>query len=48
MKLVSLGWTEGFYSRPRVDEQLLEQYHEGLIALSACLAGEVPSRLRSR
>ena len=47
MKLVSLGWTEGFYSRPRVDEQLLEQYHEGLIALSACLAGEVPSRLRS-
>lgn len=46
MKLVSHGWTEGFYSRPRVDEELLGQYHEGLIALSACLAGEIPRRLR--
>ncbi len=40
--LVSKGFTEGFYNRPRVDYELLEQYHEGLIALSACLGGEVP------
>lgn len=46
MKLVSMGWTEGFYVRPRVDEELLAQYHEGLIALSACLAGEIPHKLR--
>jgi DNA polymerase III subunit alpha len=39
--MVSKSWTEGFYSKPRVDFELLEQYHEGLIALSACLAGEV-------
>lgn len=39
--MVSKSWTEGFYSKPRVDFDLLEQYHEGLIALSACLAGEV-------
>ena len=39
------AWTEGFYSKPRVDFELLEQYHEGLIALSACLAGEVPRAL---
>ncbi len=42
-KLVSLSWTEGFYNKPRVDREVLEQYHEGLIALSACLAGE-PAR----
>ncbi len=41
MALVSRGFTEGFYNRPRVDMELLQQYHEGLIALSACLAGEV-------
>lgn len=46
MKLVSAAWTEGFYSRPRVDRELLERYHEGLIALSACLAGEIPRALR--
>lgn len=46
LKLVSAAWTEGFYSRPRVDHALLEQYHEGLIALSACLAGEIPRALR--
>lgn len=46
MKLVSAAWTEGFYSRPRVDRELLETYHEGLIALSACLAGEIPRALR--
>ncbi len=42
IKLVSLGFTEGFYSKPRIDKQLLEKYHKGLIALSACLAGEIP------
>ncbi len=45
IKLVSLGFVEGFYSKPRVDRELLEQYHEGLIALSACLAGEIPRAL---
>lgn len=45
IQLVSRAWTEGFYSKPRVDWKLLEQYHEGLIALSACLAGEVPRQL---
>ena len=44
-KLVSKAWTEGFYTKPRVDKQLLEEYHEGLIALSACLAGEIPQYL---
>ncbi len=43
--LVSRSWTEGFYFKPRVDFELLEQYHEGLIALSACLAGEIPRDL---
>ena len=42
IKLVSAGFTEGFYTRPRVDRELLEKYHDGLIALSACLAGEIP------
>lgn len=42
IKLVSAGWTEGFYSRPRIDHGLLEQYHEGLFCLSACLTGEIP------
>ena len=41
-KIVSKGFTEGYYYKPRVDMEVLEQYHEGLIALSACLAGEVP------
>ncbi|MEF2884422.1 MAG: PHP domain-containing protein, partial [Ruminococcus sp.] len=45
IKLVSKGFTEGFYSKPRIDDELLEQYHEGLICLSACLAGELPRRL---
>ncbi len=43
--MVSKSWTEGFYNRPRVDFELLEQHHEGLIALSACLAGEIPKAL---
>ncbi|MCR4589010.1 MAG: DNA polymerase III subunit alpha [Lachnospiraceae bacterium] len=42
MKIVSKGFTEGFYYKPRVDMEVLEQYHEGIIALSACLAGAVP------
>lgn len=42
IKLVSLGFTDGFYTRPRVDRELLGKYHTGLIALSACLAGEIP------
>ena len=41
MKIVSKGFTEGYYYRPRVDMEVLNRYHEGLIALSACLAGEV-------
>ncbi len=41
MKIVSKGFTEGYYYRPRVDFEILKEYHEGIIALSACLAGEV-------
>ncbi len=41
MKIVSKGFTEGYYYKPRVDMEVLRQYHEGIIALSACLAGEV-------
>ena len=44
-KMVSVGFTEGFYNKPRVDHELLEEYHEGLICLSACLAGEIPQAL---
>ena len=42
MKIVSAGFTEGFYYRPRVDKEILKEHHEGIIALSACLAGEIP------
>ena len=45
IKMVSAGFLEGFYSKPRIDHDLLEQYHEGLICLSACLAGEVPQAI---
>ena len=45
--LVSAGWTEGFYIKPRIDLELLRRYSGGLIALSACLAGEIPRRLRN-
>jgi DNA polymerase-3 subunit alpha len=45
LKLVSSSWLEGFYYKPRVDLTLLQQYSKGLIALSACLAGEIPSLL---
>lgn len=44
-KIVSAAWTEGFYTKPRVDHELLEKYHEGLICLSACLAGEIPRQI---
>lgn len=43
--MVSKAWTEGFYNKPRVDMDLLREHHEGLIALSACLAGEIPRAL---
>lgn len=42
MKIVSKGFTEGYYYKPRVDMEVLQKYHEGIIALSACLAGELP------
>ena len=45
VKLVSTAWTKGFYYKPRVDKDLLAQYHEGLIASSACLAGEIPDEI---
>lgn len=45
IKLVSRGYTEGFYYKPRIDFELLKEYHEGLICLSACVAGEVPRLL---
>ena len=45
IKIVSKGFVDGYYYRPRVDMEVLEQYHEGIIALSACLAGEVPRAL---
>lgn len=45
-KIVSRGFTEGYYYKPRVDKEILEEYHEGVIALSACLAGEVATQLR--
>ncbi len=46
MKIVSKAFTEGFYYKPRADYELLEKYHEGIIALSACLAGEVAVQLK--
>lgn len=42
IKIVSAGFTEGYYYKPRVDLEVLEKYHDGIIALSACLAGEIP------
>ena len=45
--MVSRSFTEGFYVRPRIDKDLLREHHEGLIALSACLAGEIPRFLRN-
>jgi DNA polymerase-3 subunit alpha len=45
LTLSSLGYTEGFYYKPRIDDELLEKHHEGLIALSACLAGDIPAAI---
>lgn len=47
MKIVSKGYTEGFYYKPRIDKELLRKHSEGIIALSACLAGDIPARLLS-
>ena len=43
--MVSYSWTEGFYGRPRIDKELLEKYHEGIIVCSACLGGEIPQKI---
>ena len=48
IKLVSAGFTEGFYSKPRIDKELLKNHSEGLIALSACLAGKIPKLLMKK
>jgi DNA polymerase III subunit alpha len=45
LALSSLGYTEGFYYKPRIDDELLERHHEGVIALSACLAGDIPAAI---
>lgn len=45
IKLVSYSWTEGYYYRPRIDKELLERYHEGLIVTTACLGGEIPQHI---
>jgi DNA polymerase-3 subunit alpha len=47
VKLVSMGFIEGFYSRPRIDKEILFRYREGLIVSSACIGGEIPKLLRS-
>lgn len=47
IKMVSHSWTEGYYMRPRIDKELLEKYHEGLIVSTACLGGEVPKKIQS-
>ena len=47
IQLVSMGFTDGFYSKPRIDMELLREHSEGLIALSACLAGRIPRLLLS-
>ena len=45
IKLISTAWIKGFYYKPRVDKELLAKYHEGIIASSACLAGEIPDEI---
>lgn len=45
VKIVSKGWIDGFYYKPRVDYSVIEEYHEGLICMSACLAGEIPQAI---
>ena len=46
IKLATLAGTEGFYGRPRVDKEILRKYHDGIIAMSACVAGEIPRAIR--
>lgn len=46
IKIVSTGFTEGYYYKPRVDYEILSKYHEGIICLTACLAGEIPTELK--
>lgn len=46
-RLVTLGWTEGFYYHPRIDHEILEKYSEGIIALSACLGGEIHKKIEA-
>src|SRR3989338_189219 len=48
MKLVSMGYLEGFYYRPRIDKEILSRYSKGLIGLSACLKGEIPVLLQQK
>ena len=45
IKLVSSAWVDGFYTKPRIDRELLEKHHEGLVCLSACVAGTIPQYL---
>ena len=45
IKMVSQAWIDGYYYRPRIDKELLEQYHEGIIVTSACLGGEIPQHI---
>jgi DNA polymerase-3 subunit alpha len=47
LRLVSLGYTEGFYSKPRIDMEILREYHHGIIALTGCIQGQVPQLLCS-
>ena len=47
LKLVSLGYTEGFYSKPRIDMEILREYHDGIIALTGCIQGQIPQLLCS-
>lgn len=47
IKMVSIGFTEGFYSKPRVDTELIKEHSEGLICLSGCVAGEIPRKISS-
>ncbi len=47
-KMVSISWIDGFYGKPRIDKNLLEQYHEGVICASACLGGEIPQLIMAR
>ena len=48
IKICSKAWTEGYFHKPRVDHELLSKYHKGLIALSACVAGELPQAILNR